>query len=428
MATIYSTTANVRKDDAYLVMSASLHAPNTISSIDKKAHAFKKRILAQVFTNSALKGVEDRILSHAIKFCDMLLGDSNTSDPNSSNSSMGQKSSWGPVRNLATLSDYLAFDIISDLCYGKSFDMLQSDKFRSFTKITTTLSRRNAVVGSHMMNGPLHWTNMIPQCFVQPKLWRYKLDRIFFASLLSPIKSFGLWIRQQAKTRTKLGNSVSQKDCFHYMLNAKDPKTGQPFTEKELWTESLQLIVAGSDTVAVAMSATIFHLVHNHQALRTLTEEIRSCFEREEDICIGAQLNSCTFLRACIAESLRLSPPFAGMPTRRVLAGGINVDGHQIPEGTIVGTPIYTIHHDKRYYPRPFKFEPERWQEGENSGESSTSEQASMKLAQAAFCPFSIGPRTCVAKNMAWAELSLVVARILFRTCLEQAQTWRFGR
>lgn len=246
MATIYSTTANVRKDDAYLVMSASLHAPNTISSIDKKAHAFKKRILAQVFTNSALKGVEDRILSHAIKFCDMLLGDSNASDPNPSNSSMGQKSSWGPVRNLATLSDYLAFDIISDLCYGKSFDMLQSDKFRSFTKITTTLSRRNAVVGFHTVNGSLYWTNMIPQCFVQPKLWRYKLDRIFFASLLSPIKSFGLWIRQQAKTRTKLGNSVSQKDCFHYMLNAKDPKTGQPFTEKELWTESLQLIVAGT--------------------------------------------------------------------------------------------------------------------------------------------------------------------------------------
>jgi cytochrome P450 len=29
------------------------------------------------------------------------------------------------------------------------------------------------------------------------------------------------------------------------MLNAKDPKTGQGFTERELWTESLLLLIAG---------------------------------------------------------------------------------------------------------------------------------------------------------------------------------------
>lgn len=246
MATIYSTTPNVRKDDAYLAMSGSVHAPNTFSSIDKKVHAFKKRILAHAFTNSALKGVEDRILSHVIKFCDTLLGDGKTSDPKPSNGSMGQKNSWGPIRDIATLSDYLAFDIISDLCYGKSFSMLQSDKFRSFTKITTTLSRRSAVVGILGINISFNETNIIAQCIVQPRLWRYKLDRIFFAGLFSPIKTFGLWIRQQAKIRTKLGSSLPQKDCFHYMLNAKDPKTGQPFTEKELWIESLQLIVAGT--------------------------------------------------------------------------------------------------------------------------------------------------------------------------------------
>ncbi|CAG8114481.1 unnamed protein product [Penicillium salamii] len=37
------------------------------------------------------------------------------------------------------------------------------------------------------------------------------------------------------------------------------------------------------------------------------------------------------------------------------------------------------------------------------------------KLAKAAFCPFSIGPRACVAKNLAWVELSLIIARTAFR-------------
>ncbi|KAJ5773967.1 hypothetical protein N7457_008863 [Penicillium paradoxum] len=155
------------------------------------------------------------------------------------------------------------------------------------------------------------------------------------------------------------------------------------------------------------MSATIFHLVHSPEVLNKLTEEIRSSFDDETEICMGTQLNSCTFLRACINESLHV-------PTRPVLAGDVDVDGHQFPEGVIIGTLIYTIHHDARYYPRPFKFDPGRWLETED-GEDAATKQASINVAQAAFCPFSIGPRKCVAKDMAWVELSLIIARTLFK-------------
>ncbi|CAG8934932.1 unnamed protein product [Penicillium salamii] len=65
---------------------------------------------------------------------------------------------------------------------------------------------------------------------------------------------------------------------------------------------------------------------------------------------MGNQLNSCTFLRACITGALRLLPQFAGIPTRRELTDGINVDGHQSPEETIVGTPTY--HNDQRCFVR----------------------------------------------------------------------------
>lgn len=75
---------------------------------------------------------------------------------------------------------------------------------------------------------------------------------------------------------------------------------------------------------------------------------------------MGNQLNSCTFLRACTTEALRLLPQFAGIPTRRELADGVSVDGYQFPEGTIVDTPIYTIQNDQRCYPHPIKFEPGR--------------------------------------------------------------------
>ncbi|CAG8934935.1 unnamed protein product [Penicillium salamii] len=68
--------------------------------------------------------------------------------------------------------------------------MFQSDKFGSFTKITTSLSRRNEVISCMPLNLS-SLSDQTLQCFVQSKLWRYKLGRIFFASLLSPIKTFG---------------------------------------------------------------------------------------------------------------------------------------------------------------------------------------------------------------------------------------------
>lgn len=44
-------------------MSVSRTTPNTISAIDKKAHAFKRRIQNQVFSDAGLKTVEKRVMN-----------------------------------------------------------------------------------------------------------------------------------------------------------------------------------------------------------------------------------------------------------------------------------------------------------------------------------------------------------------------------
>lgn len=240
---IYSTKANVCKDESYVVMSVGSHAPNTFSFIDKKTHAFRRKILFQAFTDNALNGVQDQILSHISEFCAML-------NPPPSNGA-GQSSVWGPSVDIAPLCDYLAFDVISDLSYGRSFGMLKSDRYRYVPKLTRRLARRNATV-SYTSSGTrtqyLGTNSQITstiQCMTQSKLWRYKLDRLFFAGFLKALRDFGLWIRHQGKERIRLGNNGPRKDCFHYLLNGSDPKTGQGLTERELRVELLLLIVAG---------------------------------------------------------------------------------------------------------------------------------------------------------------------------------------
>ena len=96
---------------------------------------------------------------------------------------------------------------------------------------------------------------------------------------------------------------------------------------------------------------------------------------------------------------------------REVLSGGIEVDGHFFAKGIEIGVPHYAIHHNETYYPEPFRYMPERWLvESEHDGQGTQQ----LALAQSAFCPFSIGPRGCVGKIMAYQEMMTVLARMLW--------------
>lgn len=158
--------------------------------------------------------------------------------------------------------------------------------------------------------------------------------------------------------------------------------------------------------------------MRNPAALQKAAEEVRGKFGDVEEVCQGPILNSCTYLRACIDEGMRMSPPVGGILPREVLPGGITIDGEFIPEGAVVATPHYTIHHNPVYYPDPFAYKPERWTVGSQKsldgfGETSVSE-SDVALAQSAFCPFSVGPRGCIGKGLAYIELMTTLARVLF--------------
>lgn len=164
------------------------------------------------------------------------------------------------------------------------------------------------------------------------------------------------------------------------------------------------------------MAAIFFYLCRSPNAYSTVCAEIRSTFAKTSpsEIKIGPLLNSCTYLRACIDESLRLSPPAGSALWREVLPGGIMVDGTTIPAGCDIGTGIYSIHHKSSCFHDPFAFVPERWLAGHVSNES-------IKLAHDAFVPFSMGPRSCVGKGLAIAEMMLLLAVVLMKFDFESA-------
>jgi cytochrome P450 len=216
--------------------------------------------------------------------------------------------------------------------------------------------------------------------------------------------------KSQAVERMKMGEDVDRRDFFHYLLKAEDPETGARFTTPELWGESNLLIIAGSDTTSTALANAFFYLVHNPSTLEKATAEVRKTFPDAEEIHSGPELSSCMYIRAVLDEGMRMGPPVGGILPREVLTGGITVDNTTIPAGIVIGTPHYAIHHNPEYYPEPFVFRPERW----IADSSAHVTEESVALARSAFCPFSVGPRGCIGKGMAYTELTMSLARVLF--------------
>lgn len=253
-----------------------------------------------------------------------------------------------------------------------------------------------------------------------PIVNKLSLDKVLFHKIAAGRAKYMAYSRAQLTERTALGDETDRRDFFYHLLKARDPVTGQGFTTPELWGESNLLIIAGSDTTSTAMAATLFYLVRHPAALAQATADVRANFTTAEDIHQGPQLNACSYLRACIDEAMRLSPSVGGLLPREVLSGGTVVDGERVPEGIVIGTPHYTIHHNPAYYPEPFAYRPERWIVANEKREGSSEER--VVLAQSAFCPFSIGPRGCIGKGLAYVEMGIALARVLFLYDLRKAQ------
>ena len=162
------------------------------------------------------------------------------------------------------------------------------------------------------------------------------------------------------------------------------------------------------------MAGCFYYLSRNSRPYTKACAEVRQKFESAKQIRTGEKLTSCTYLRACIDEALRMSPPVGGALWREVCKGDIDIDGHRVPEGYDLGVGIYAIQHNPVYYPDPYTYKPERWLVGEGATKES------VDLARAAFSAFSIGPVGCVGKNLAYLELMVTMARVLWALDIKQ--------
>lgn len=212
-----------------------------------------------------------------------------------------------------------------------------------------------------------------------------------------------------------------------YILNHR--KDGSGLSDAELNSNAVLFITAGSETTATTLSGLTYLLLQNPKALRRVTEEVRARFTSGEQITISA-VQELPYLKATIAEGLRHFPPVPTGFERKVPAGGEVVSGYFLPEGTSVSVAHWAAYHSERNFKNANAFVPERWM-GDPTYENDKREWCQ---------PFSFGPRNCLGKvtlaqrvvadecmadtksqNLAYAELRLILARLLWTFDLELA-------
>jgi cytochrome P450 len=383
----------------------SAGAPSTQMVIDKHEHAIRRRKMAPAFSERALSEAERLVTIRA-----MTLAEQVGSLPDKA-----KQGDWTQAKNMGKWATYFGFDFISDLGYGKSFDMLEKEENRWIPPVLRSASRF------------LYYVGYLPFiALVRPLMGTSIQDYIGGQSAADSLKFTNLANSRLAERialeeRLKAGGEKStRKDTFHYLINSKDPVTDKSLTREELQADSALIIAAGADAMGLTLAATFFYLLHNSSALSKLTSEIRTAFMSPEEI-LNPKLGSLSYLSACIDETLRLCPPKPSTAPREVLRGGASIDDQHIPAGVTIGTPVYVLHHDEVIFPQPWSYTPERWIVDPNPQAGGVSAESVAK-ARAAFCPFLIGPMGCIGKNIAYFALKAAIAHVLWRCDVSLAE------
>ncbi|KAL8393908.1 hypothetical protein RB595_003606 [Gaeumannomyces hyphopodioides] len=372
-----------------------------IGAPNREEHRRQRRHLAHAFSDGALTAQEP-VLQHYVDLFIRRLAE---------NAEGGSK----PVPMMDWLN-YITFDIIGDLALGESFGSLKSSDYHPWVHNLFKGLRGGALARFWVSLGPLAVFALLDPG----------------GSLKANENNF-TYGREKARARIALGADAphntearaagasqltgSRPDFFAYMMKNMD--SGKGMSNEEMQLNAVTLIAAGSETTGTTLAVLIFVLSQpRYRAFRdAVMAEVRSTFSAEADVTLRAAKNL-PLLHACIEEALRFHPPVGDIPPRESPGGVVN--GQFVPKGTIVHCSAYNTFHNPENFVDPDEFLPQRFLPADHPMHDPRLEVGD---SRALFKPFSHGPRDCIGKNLAYAEMHLVAARVFLRFDIELGES-----
>ncbi|KAI9594634.1 cytochrome P450 [Syncephalis fuscata] len=333
------------------------------STRNNEYHRVQKRLMMPAFTPNTLNDLEPLIYKVGIARLVARLQEYADS---------------GHSVDLIVLLKDMNFDIMGEIGFGEAFGLVEGKESLPIVQW----------MQSKMRYGTL----------------RYILGKLFFPSmhpkLVQDSEAMDNYTLKVIKKRRE-APITGRQDILQRLLDSFDKETGATLSDQSIRAEIISLMIAGTDTTALTLTWTMHYLLQHPECFNRLANEIRSVYPNPDTPMVYKDVLAMTYLDAVLHESMRIQPiAIHGMP-RIIPDGGTHLGDYFIPGGTTVMVSVGAMQMNKDVFPEPELFRPDRWID------SSPEQLAKMKFN---FTPFSVGPRACIGRSLAWMELRLTLA------------------
>jgi len=286
------------------------------------------------------------------------------------------------------------FDAMMQLTQKVTIRVLLGESFGDHNgKFAAALTTRRQYI-EYFFTSILPYAEYLPV----PVVWKFRKARSHLHMVLDRE------IRQRRKAATVSYDLLS-------MLITTSDRDGKPMNDIQVRDEAVTITSTGYETIGAALSWTLHLLSQHEQEQRRVLAEVRSIKSLEGTL--FDHIKQMEYTRMVFNESLRLYPP------TWIFIRVANKDD-QLPSGTSIrrGDEIYlcpnTMHHLKRYYTDPDRFDPDRF-----------SKDAIKNRPRFSFYPFGGGSRLCIGEPLARLEAMIIISRVVQRFGFEPVGTNR---
>jgi len=213
-----------------------------------------------------------------------------------------------------------------------------------------------------------------------------------------------------------MGKNLQNGDSIKSITNAS---TVPPRLRRDLIDSIKTFFFAGHDTTSSTISWCLYLLHRYPETQAKLTAELDEVFPPGTSAAERIRtdpyiINKLEYTTACLKETLRIFPPASTLralnkkhPASKTKFMDPRTGIEHNLDGVHVWPVAHLIHRNKRFFPEPMKFIPDRFIPGRTPFPDADLFKPAGKNA---FQPFSVGPRNCIGQELAMIESKIVLA------------------
>ena len=216
-------------------------------------------------------------------------------------------------------------------------------------------------------------------------------------------------VARELLTKFGLTREGSLMRMFHeFTSDSTQRDANVHITEDDVILTSLSLVLAGVLTSSATFYCLMNILAYRKDVQRRIWEEIRKTgYDPTETVGLEDR-SRMPYSRAVIYEVLRYHSvtPVNGP---RLAVKDTEISGIRIPQGSIVASNTWTLHHDPEFWEDPDRFRPERFLDSDGNILPPDHPRRKHLL------PFSSGVRVCPGEEFALARLFIWITNLVKR-------------